>query len=57
MCPNSAQYLGKVATGEANFIEGAYRFPHNQKITAVENAAKLSPHGPVDTLQFGRWRN
>jgi hypothetical protein len=57
MCPNSAQYLGKVATGEANFIEGAYRFPRNQKITAVESAAKLSPHGPVDTLQFGRWSN
>jgi hypothetical protein len=56
-CPNSAQYLGKKATGEANFIEGAYRFPDNHMIVSVEDAAKLSPHGPVDPLRFGRWRN
>jgi hypothetical protein len=39
-------------------VIGAYRFPGNARITALEAAAKAeSLHAPIDTVYFGRWRD
>jgi len=42
-CPDAAQYDGKVVNGvDPLVVFGAYRFPENNAITAVETAAKSS---------------
>jgi hypothetical protein len=58
-CPDYPQYIGK-ETGdgiEQNVVIGAYRFPVNATITALEPAAKAEfLHANIDTVYFGRWR-
>lgn len=60
-CPNYAQYYGKIVNGvDANELIGAYRFPENQSITAVEDAAKdrvSSGAFALDAILFGKWRD
>ena len=60
MCPNDQQYDGKVVNGvEANMLIGAYRFPGDPAITAVEDAAKArvsSGAFALDAILFGKWR-
>ena len=61
-CPNAAQYYGKLVNGVDHMVLiGAYRFPENVKITALESSAKTvaaSP-GPFtnDAILFGKWRD
>jgi hypothetical protein len=58
-CPDYRQYIGKVVDSvETNIVIGAYRFPTNAAITAVESAAKAALlRDPIDTARFGRWRD
>jgi hypothetical protein len=59
-CPNAAQYYGKIVAGVDKVeLLGAYRFPGNASITAVESAAKTwLPTQPywLDAILFGKWR-
>jgi len=60
-CPDAPQYYGKLVNGvDATVQIGAYLFPQNESITAVESSAKPSASsGPFsnDAIRFGRWRN
>jgi hypothetical protein len=59
-CPNFEQYYGKVVNGvDANIMIGAYRFPDNPAIAAVEDSAKSTASSgafALDAILFGRWR-
>jgi hypothetical protein len=61
-CPNAVQYYGKLVNGvDRMVLIGAYRFPENAKITAIESSARTvaaSP-GPFsnDAILFGKWRD
>jgi hypothetical protein len=58
-CPNFEQYYGKVVNGvDPNLVIGAFRFPHNAAIGAVEAAAKEASSSGVfslDAILFGKW--
>jgi hypothetical protein len=58
-CPNFEQYYGKVVNGvDPNIVIGAFRFPQNVAIAAVEAAAKeASSSGAfsLDAILFGKW--
>jgi hypothetical protein len=60
-CQNFEQYYGKVVNGvDPNIAIGAFRFPNNAEIGAVEAAAKeTSSSGPfsLDAALFGKWTN
>jgi hypothetical protein len=60
-CPNYEQYYGKVVNGvDPNELFGAYRFPNDPVITAVEASARdkaSSGAFALDAILFGRWRN
>lgn len=58
-CPNAAQYFGKIVNDvDRVVVYGAYRFPKNESITALEPAARTKSRGfPVDPVVFGRWRD
>jgi hypothetical protein len=60
-CPNHAQYEGKIVNAvEPNMVFGAYRYPRNQAITAVEAAAKeasITGAFAFDATFFGKWRD
>jgi hypothetical protein len=60
-CPNHAQYEGKIVNAvEPNMVFGAYRYPRNQSITAVEAAAKdasVTGAFAFDATLFGKWRD
>ena len=60
-CPNYEQYYGKVVNGvDPNELFGAYRFPDDPAITAVESSARdkaSSGAFALDAILFGRWRN
>jgi hypothetical protein len=62
-CPNAAQYYGKLVNGvDRMVLVGAYRFPENVKITALESSARTvaaSPGGAFlnDAILFGKWRD
>jgi hypothetical protein len=60
-CPDAAQYFGKIVNGVDQLeIVGAYRFPGNASITAVETAAKTAPGSKaasLDAILFGKWRD
>lgn len=60
-CPNYEQYYGKVVNGvDSNIMFGAYSFPQDQAITAVEDAAKdkaSSGAFSLDAILFGKWRD
>ena len=59
ICPNAAQYFGKIVNDvDRVVVYGAYRFPKNESITALESAARTKSRAfPVDTVVFGRWRD
>jgi hypothetical protein len=58
-CPNFEQYYGKVVNGvDPNIVIGAFRFPKNAAIGAVEAAAKEASSSGVfslDAILFGKW--
>jgi hypothetical protein len=58
-CHDAAQYIGKNVNGVDRMLTiGAYRYPRNPAIGAVELAAKLSSSsGPfsLDAILFGKW--
>jgi hypothetical protein len=60
-CPNYEQYYGKAVNGvDPNIVFGAYRFPDNPAITAVEGTAKETASSgafALDAILFGRWRD
>jgi hypothetical protein len=60
-CPDMRQYLGKIVNGvDANILIGAWRFPQDDAITELEDAARSSASiGPfsLDAIVFGKWRN
>jgi hypothetical protein len=60
-CSNYEQYYGKVVNGvDANVVVGAFRFPQNPAIVAVESAAKEVTATGVfahDAILFGKWRD
>jgi hypothetical protein len=62
-CPNTPQYYGKVVNDVDRMVQiGAYRFPNDTAITAVEAEAKKSTSGAVNTFStdailFGKWRD
>jgi hypothetical protein len=63
-CPDASQYYGQLVNGvDGMVLIGAYLFPRNDSITAVESAAKTSassggpPAFSLDAIRFGRWRN
>src|SRR5215471_8451823 len=59
-CPNYEQYYGKVVNGvDANEVFGAFRFPTDAAITALEEAAKEKASTgafSLDAILFGKWR-
>jgi hypothetical protein len=62
-CPNAPQYYGKIVNDVDRMEQiGAYRFPNDMMIAAVEAAAKKSTSDVVttfstDAILFGKWRN
>jgi hypothetical protein len=61
-CPNAAQYYGKLVSGvDGVVLIGAYRFPENAKITALESSARMVAASPGaftnDAILFGKWRD
>jgi hypothetical protein len=60
-CPNAAQYYGKLVNGVDRLVlVGAYRFPQDASITALEAGAR-SPASSgafaTDAILFGKWRD
>lgn len=59
-CPDFQQYIGKVVNDVENVIVvGAYRFPGNAPLTALDLTAKaeISREDAPDTIRFGRWKD
>jgi hypothetical protein len=60
-CPNYQQYVGHVVNEvEPSILIGAYRFPKNATLIALDAAAKAAwwpTANAVDTIRFGRWRD
>jgi hypothetical protein len=59
-CPDYQQYVGKVVNDvESAILIGAYRFPGNVAITALDAGAKVQAarRDVLDSIRFGRWRN
>jgi hypothetical protein len=60
-CPDAAQYVGKVVSGVAPLVTiGAYRFPQDASLKALESAAKQASSSgafSLDAILFGRWRD
>jgi hypothetical protein len=63
LCPNAPQYYGKLVNDVDRMVQiGAYRFPNNAAITAVEATAKKSTSQTAttfstDAILFGKWRD
>jgi hypothetical protein len=63
LCPNAPQYYGKLVNDVDRMVQiGAYRFPNNAAITAVEATAKKSTSQTLttfstDAILFGKWRD
>jgi hypothetical protein len=60
-CPDATQYLGVIVNGvEQNVLIGAYRFPDDDELVALDATAKAvvarSPFSPEPIL-FGKWRD
>jgi hypothetical protein len=60
-CPDATQYLGVIVNGvEPNVLIGAYRFPDDDELVALDAPAKAavarSPFSPEPIL-FGKWRH
>jgi hypothetical protein len=63
LCPNAPQYYSKLVNDVDRMVQiGAYRFPNNAAITAVEATAKKSTSQTLttfstDAILFGKWRD
>lgn len=60
-CANVREYLGSIVIGVApNVLAGAYRFPGNADLVALDDAAKASyvksPFS-IEPIMFGKWRD
>jgi hypothetical protein len=59
-CPDYQQYVGKVVNDvEGAILTGAYRFPRNAEITALDAGAKAQTarRDVLDAISCGRWKN
>ena len=58
-CPDSTQYLGVIVNGvEENVLIGAYRFPDDDEIIALDASAKaalMSSAFLLEPILFGKW--
>jgi len=61
VCPDAQEYIGRVVNGvDTNVVIGAYRFPGNTALTALDAAAKASASvGPfsLEPILYGKWRD
>jgi hypothetical protein len=59
--PDAKQYYGKIVNGvEPNVVIGGYRFPNNDSIAGVDDAAKATISSMTfsgESILFGRWRD
>ena len=60
-CPDATQYLGTIVNGvEVNVLIGAYRFPDDAELLALDGPAKASLAKSAFSLEpilFGKWRD
>jgi hypothetical protein len=60
-CPDATQYLGTIVNGvEVNVLIGAYRFPDDAELLALDAPAKSSLANSAFSLEpvlFGKWRD
>ena len=60
-CPDALQYFGTIVNGvEVNVLIGAYRFPDDRELLALDAAAKASLAKSAFSLEpilFGKWRD
>jgi hypothetical protein len=60
-CPDAAQYLGVIVNGVGeNILIGAYRFPDDAEIIALDAPAKANVAGSAfspEAILFGKWRD
>jgi hypothetical protein len=60
-CPDFTQYLGTVVNGvEENVIIGAYRFPDDDELVALDASAKATftrSAFSMEPILFGKWRD
>jgi hypothetical protein len=60
-CPDSTQYLGTIVNGvEENVVIGAYRFPDDDDLIALDGPAKASfarSAFSMEPILFGKWRD
>jgi len=60
-CPDAQQYFGVIVNGvEPNVLLGAYRFPDDKDLSALDAAAKASfAKSPfsLEPILFGKWRD
>jgi hypothetical protein len=60
-CPDATQYLGVIVNGvEENVLIGAYRFPNDDALVALDAPAKASLTSSAFLLEpilFGKWRD
>jgi hypothetical protein len=58
-CPDYQQYIGQIVNGlETDIVIGAYQFPGNTAISALEAEAKAAAGADLlDAIRYGRWRD
>jgi hypothetical protein len=60
-CPGATQYLGAIVNGvEHNVLIGAYRFPDDSELVALDTSAKTVFARSAFSLEpvlFGKWRD
>jgi hypothetical protein len=60
-CSDPQQYLGRIVNGvEANVLIGAYRFPDDDELVALDAPAKtafLRSALSLEPILFGKWRD
>jgi len=60
-CPDAMQYFGVIVNGvEPNVLIGAYRFPDDDELSALDAPAKTAAAGsslPPEPILFGKWRD
>ena len=60
-CPDMREYLGSIVNGVApTVLIGAYRFPDDRDLAALDGSAKASyVNSPfsIEPIMFGKWRD
>lgn len=60
-CPDAQQYFGVIVNGVGeNVLIGAYRFPNDDDLIALDASAKAELRRSVFSLEpilFGKWRD